>query len=96
METYAVVYRNGAQIFVPEYRPEFVQRLKRIVPPRARVFHQLPIASYTVVSPWHLVAIALAGEHFADFQRVYTNEPYTFPGDDRHLALAAQRQGGRR
>src|SRR5215212_4018872 len=92
----AVVYKDGCQIYLPQYDQAFVQRLKRLIPPRCRVFHQLPTPSYTVVAPWHTKAVALAGEWWPDFTRQYTDEPYTFPGDDRHLALAARRRGGRR
>jgi hypothetical protein len=84
---HAIIYKNGCQLFLPRYDQAFVQRLKRLVPPKARVFHGGVNASYTIVTPWHLRAIALAGEHFLDFTRAYTDEPYKFPGDDRHLAL---------
>jgi hypothetical protein len=91
-----VVYRNGCQLFLPRYDQAFVQRLKPLVPPHCRVFHGGHNASYTIVAPWHIKAIALAGEFFLDFTRHYTDEPYTFPGDDRHLVLGQRRKVGGR
>lgn len=32
------------------------------------------------------------GEFFLDFTRYHTAEPYTFPGDDRHLVLGQRRK----
>ena len=89
----AIVYKNGCQLFLPQYDPAFVRRLKALIPPKARVFHQLPTASYTIVAPYHRRAIALAGEWFDDLATHRPDELYTFPGDDRHLAL---RQRGRK
>lgn len=90
---HAIVYPNGAQLFVPEYHPTFVQRLKARVPAHTRIFHGGHNASYTIVAPHHWIALALAGEYFADFTRVFTNAPYEFPGDDRLLLLQRRRRG---
>lgn len=93
---HAIVYKNGCQLFVPRYDQRFVQALKNLVPPKARVFHGGHNASYTILTPWHEQAIALAGEFFLDFTRQHTDEPYAYPGDDRHLALGQRRKVGAR
>ena len=71
----------------PRYDQRFVQALKNLVPPKARVFHGGHNASYTILTPWHEQAVALANEFFLDFTRHHTDEPYTYPGDDRILLL---------
>jgi hypothetical protein len=78
-------------LYFPTYHPLFVQRFKRAIPAKARVYHQLPTPRYTVCAPYHRQAIALAAEWWRDFVAYHTAEPYTYPGDDRHLA--AQRRG---
>lgn len=85
--THAIIYKNGCQLFVPRYDQRFVQALKNLVPPHCRVFHGGHNASYTILTPCHTTACALAGEFFLDFTRQYTDEPYTYPGDDRLLLL---------
>ncbi len=84
---HAIIYKNGCQIFVPRYDQRFVQALKNLVPPKARVFHGGHNASYTILTPWHEKAVALAGEFFLDFTRHHTHESYAYPGDDRILPL---------
>ncbi len=88
---HAIVYKNGCQLFLPRYDQAFVQRLKRLVPPKARVFHGGHNASYTILTPWHAKACALAGAWWPDFTRRHTNAPYAYPGDERILPL--QRRG---
>jgi len=84
---HAIIYKNGCQLFLPRYDQRFVQRLKRLVPPKARVFHGGHNAAYTILTPWHAPACALAGEFFLDFTRHHTDEPYAYPGGDRILLL---------
>jgi hypothetical protein len=93
-EPCAVIYPNVMQLYLPQYHPEFVRRMKALVPPHTRVFHQVPTPSYTIVAPHHHIALALAGEYFLDLVKVRASAPYEFPGDDRHL-LARRRLGGR-
>jgi len=88
---HAIVYKNGCQLFLPRYDQAFVQRLKRLVPPKARVFHGGANASYTILTPWHTKACALAGAWWPDFTRHHTDEPYIYPGDER--ILPPQRRG---
>ncbi len=88
----AIVYKNGCQLFLPRYDQRFVQALKNLVPPKARVFHGGHNASYTILTPWHEQAVALANEFFLDFTRQHTDEPYDYPGDDRHLVLGQRRK----
>jgi hypothetical protein len=87
----AIVYRNGCELFLPVYDQAFVQRLKRLIPPKVRVFHQIPVARYTIAGPDARRAIALAGEWFADFEACYTDAIYEFPGSDRLLTLCRRK-----
>jgi len=88
---HAIVYKNGCQLFVPRYDQRFVQALKNLVPPKARVFHGGHNASYTILTPWHTKACALVGEWWPDFTRYHTDEAYDYPGGDGILLL--QRRG---
>jgi len=82
----AIVHPHGAVLYFPTYNALFVQRFERAVPAKARVYHRLPSPRYTVCAPYHRQAIALAAEWWRDFVAYHTDQPYTYPGDDRHLA----------
>ena len=82
----AIVHPNGAVLYLPTYHPLFVQRFTRAIPAKARVYHQLPTPRYTVCAPYHRRALALAAAWWRDFVAYHTDAPYTYPGDDRHLA----------
>ena len=90
----AITHPNGCVLILPEYDPQFVQRFKALVPPRARVFHGVQRA-YIVVTPWDRKAVALAGEWFADLVRHVTSEPYDFMANDAQLVLQRRRRAGR-
>ena len=92
----AILHPNGAVLILPDYDPEFVQRLKRLIPPHTRVFHGVQRA-YVIISPWDKKAVALAGEWFANLVRHVTTTPYDFRADDALLVVQQQtRRAGRR
>ncbi len=82
----AITHPNGSILILPEYDPDFVQRLKALIPPHTRVFHGRQRA-YVIVAPWDKKAVALAGEWHADLVRHVTAEPYDFLAHDAKLVL---------
>ncbi len=90
----AIVHKTGCVLILPEYDPQFVQRFKALIPPRARVFHGVQRA-YVIIAPWDRKAVALAGEWFADLVRHVTGAPYDFMAHDAQLVLQRRRRAGR-
>jgi hypothetical protein len=82
----AIIHPNGGIFLFPTYDQQFVQRFKRLVPPRSRVFHERQ-KGYVVAAPYHRRALALAGEWWPDLVRHETNKPYDFMADDARLVL---------
>ncbi len=90
----AILHPNGAVLIFPQYDPDFVQRLKTLIPPHTRVFHGRQRAC-VIVAPWDKKAVALAGEWHADLVRHVTNVPYDFLAQDAQLVLRRRPAGGR-
>ncbi len=89
----AIDYGNGGVLEVPTYRPGFVMKFKRAIPPHVRLFHG---RHYVIVAPHHRRAFDLAEQYF-DLERVTSATPYDFLAEDRALVLQQQRRrAGRR